>query len=568
GKSAELIINEVVGTLTSNLQGLLEVVGQKASVFIANPNGITCNGCGFVNTPAVTLSTGKPVFDKDGALAALAVKKGTITIGEKGLDATAQDDVDIISRAAILNGKVQAKNLTLTQGANQVDFKHGTVVPIAGEGDSPWKAIDTGSLGGMYANKIRLVSTEVGKEVNLANLTATQGDISLTADGELSLANALIKRAKNIFLASKGEIEISLSPYLAKFNDNQSNTDSDVLNDDAQRELISQRLRQFSQLEADENIEIHAGAGVNLRGISLTAGKDITLTSGNSLDVGKVITANNKDTETTKLTAKQGGISLTANGRAALGDVQAKTDITVNGKDIETTKLTAEQGSISLTASGKAALGDVQAKTDITVNGKDIETAKQSNMQAGQSLILTTETLRGQGEISVGSDVTVKASHLSFYGGKLKAGNQVLLQGEQNLTVRDTDISGHDITLISSGGGISVSSGENNSIVAGTRAFSIVSAANTLHILSEQGISLSNMLINRAKNIFLASKGEIEISLSPYLAKFNDNQSSTDSDVLNDDAQRELISQRLRQFSQLEADENIEIHAGAGVNLR
>ncbi|WP_422615637.1 filamentous hemagglutinin N-terminal domain-containing protein, partial [Photorhabdus hindustanensis] len=122
GKSAELIINEVVGTLTSNLQGLLEVVGQKASVFIANPNGITCNGCGFVNTPAVTLSTGKPVFDKDGALAALAVKKGTITIGEKGLDATAQDDVDIISRAAILNGKVQAKNLTLTQGANQVDF--------------------------------------------------------------------------------------------------------------------------------------------------------------------------------------------------------------------------------------------------------------------------------------------------------------------------------------------------------------------------------------------------------------------------------------------------------------
>ncbi|PQQ22080.1 hypothetical protein C6H64_24340, partial [Photorhabdus luminescens] len=190
-----------------------------------------------------------------------------------------------------------------------------------------------------------------------------------------------------------------------------------------------------------------------------------------------------------------------------------KTDITVNGKDIETTKLTAKQGGISLTASGKAALGDVQAKTDITVNGKDIETAKQSNMQAGQSLILTTETLRGQGEISVGSDVTVKASHLSFYGGKLKAGNQVLLQGEQNLTVRDTDISGHDITLISSGG-ISVSSGENNSIVAGTRAFSIVSAANTLHILSEQGISLSNTLINRAKNIFLAGNGRVDINHS------------------------------------------------------
>ncbi|WP_387493632.1 hypothetical protein, partial [Photorhabdus sp. RM96S] len=74
-----------------------------------------------------------------------------------------------------------AKNLTLTQGPNRIDFKRGTIAPIAGEGDTPWNVIDTGSLGGMYANKIRLVSTEAGKEVNLANLTTTQGDISLTA---------------------------------------------------------------------------------------------------------------------------------------------------------------------------------------------------------------------------------------------------------------------------------------------------------------------------------------------------------------------------------------------------
>nr|WP_242550088.1 filamentous hemagglutinin N-terminal domain-containing protein [Pantoea agglomerans] len=27
---------------------------------VANPYGITCNGCGFINTPNVTLTTGKP----------------------------------------------------------------------------------------------------------------------------------------------------------------------------------------------------------------------------------------------------------------------------------------------------------------------------------------------------------------------------------------------------------------------------------------------------------------------------------------------------------------------------
>ncbi|MDY7568963.1 hypothetical protein RGV32_03770 [Pseudomonas sp. CCC4.1] len=28
---------------------------------MANPYGITCNGCGFINTPNVTLTTGKPM---------------------------------------------------------------------------------------------------------------------------------------------------------------------------------------------------------------------------------------------------------------------------------------------------------------------------------------------------------------------------------------------------------------------------------------------------------------------------------------------------------------------------
>ncbi|MBS9425540.1 filamentous hemagglutinin N-terminal domain-containing protein, partial [Photorhabdus caribbeanensis] len=335
GKSAELIINEVVGTLASNLQGLLEVVGQKANVFIANPNGITCNGCSFVNTPAVTLSTGKPVFDKDGALDALAVKKGTITFGEKGLDATAQDYVDIISRITKLNGKLQAKNLTLTQGPNQIDFKRGTIVPITGEDYNPWEAIDSRPLGGIYANKIRLVSTESGKEINLANLTATQGDISLIADGRISLENVLTNGVKNIFLASNEGIRIFLSPSLAKFSDNQNSTNSDAQNDDARRELINQRLRQFSQLEADENIEIHAGTGVNLEGISLTAGKDITLTSGNSLDVGKVDAGNNLTviadrniTHTEAILSAEGAVAIAENSSVLYSAKEKYTPVT------------------------------------------------------------------------------------------------------------------------------------------------------------------------------------------------------------------------------------------------
>ncbi len=44
---AELIINEVVSKKRSMLEGELELQGKKATVVIANPNGISCNNCSF-----------------------------------------------------------------------------------------------------------------------------------------------------------------------------------------------------------------------------------------------------------------------------------------------------------------------------------------------------------------------------------------------------------------------------------------------------------------------------------------------------------------------------------------
>ncbi|CAI2476084.1 Hemolysin precursor [Serratia entomophila] len=194
GKAAELIINEVTGGSRSELQGKLEVFGKKANVMIANPNGISCDGCGFINAPGVTLTTGKPQFDKQGALEALEVKKGGVTIGGKGLDGYSADYVDIISRATELNGQIKAKNLSLTQGANRISFKDGTVTPIAGEGAKPVLAVDTKALGGMYANKIRLVANEDGVGVNLKDLITNQRDITLNVNGKITLAGATRSR--------------------------------------------------------------------------------------------------------------------------------------------------------------------------------------------------------------------------------------------------------------------------------------------------------------------------------------------------------------------------------------
>jgi filamentous hemagglutinin len=58
GQEARGIINEVTGANRSQLNGYTEVAGKAANVMVANPYGITCNGCGFINTPNATLTTG------------------------------------------------------------------------------------------------------------------------------------------------------------------------------------------------------------------------------------------------------------------------------------------------------------------------------------------------------------------------------------------------------------------------------------------------------------------------------------------------------------------------------
>ena len=63
----------MVGANRSQLQGYTEVAGKAANVMVANPYGITCSGCGFINTPNVTLTTGKLQLDAQGNLQSLEV---------------------------------------------------------------------------------------------------------------------------------------------------------------------------------------------------------------------------------------------------------------------------------------------------------------------------------------------------------------------------------------------------------------------------------------------------------------------------------------------------------------
>ena len=46
---ARIILNQVTSGGRTMLEGGVEIGGTRAEFILANPNGITCNGCGFIN---------------------------------------------------------------------------------------------------------------------------------------------------------------------------------------------------------------------------------------------------------------------------------------------------------------------------------------------------------------------------------------------------------------------------------------------------------------------------------------------------------------------------------------
>ncbi|MEJ2116409.1 MAG: filamentous hemagglutinin N-terminal domain-containing protein, partial [Alphaproteobacteria bacterium] len=196
--SASLILNEVTGGNISQLLGYMEVYGQSADFVIANPNGITCNGCGFYNTPRVTLTTGTPIWGDNGSLDGFDVNGGKITIGDPnattsslGADVTRVDFFDIVARSiqisGLIEGNTSSTEIGLFAGRNTYNYSSHTVTPKADDGsDKPEFGIDSTLFGGAYANKITIIGTENGVGVRTpTDMRAAYGGISLTADGKI-----------------------------------------------------------------------------------------------------------------------------------------------------------------------------------------------------------------------------------------------------------------------------------------------------------------------------------------------------------------------------------------------
>ena len=180
--SANVIVNEVTSHNPTDMKGFIEVAGRKASVVVANPNGITVDGGGFINTDRAVLTTGKTEYDSKGNLNSYRVEQGRISINGNGLNAKDANSLQILTEATNVNAGVWANTIETRTGKNTVDANTLDTQKI---GDSSNVGLDVSAIGGMYANSITMKGTNTGLGVNVKGVVSSTQASSITSDGKI-----------------------------------------------------------------------------------------------------------------------------------------------------------------------------------------------------------------------------------------------------------------------------------------------------------------------------------------------------------------------------------------------
>ncbi|WP_433770588.1 filamentous hemagglutinin N-terminal domain-containing protein [Pseudomonas putida] len=430
GIAAQTILNEVAGGSPSQLRGYTEVAGQSARVIVANPYGISCNGCGFINTPRVTLTTGKPVLDGSGRVDRFQVDQGSVSIDGAGLNASNVDSFEIITRSARINAEIQAKNLTIVAGRNDVNAQTLNATARAEDGSAkPQLSIDSSALGGMYAGAIKLVGTEAGVGVKLAgNVVASGGDIQIDANGHLSLAQT----------AATGTVNVKAASLDAQGAVYGSTVNVQTLGNLAARQTVAARdsisLSAGGQLTNNGIIE----AGVNADN-SRNGNGDVSLSAQNLNNAGKsVVASRNLTVNTTQNLNNQNGTLSAPNTAITAGTLDNRNNgrVLSNGTlSLNAGQVLNNNGVINSTGNLTGSIGQLvnsngeltsQADTVLTVTSLDNVAGL---MMAGRSLDITAMGTINNSAGKIGSKQT-----LSVRAQNLDNSHQGQLTSEGRLT--------------------------------------------------------------------------------------------------------------------------------------
>ncbi|AZG14892.1 filamentous hemagglutinin N-terminal domain-containing protein [Cupriavidus pauculus] len=402
---ARTILNQVTGTRPSLLEGPLNVLGPRANVVIANPNGISVNGMVVQNIGNLALTTGQVTFNDvsvNGQLQrnlVLSTRQGAIDIGPGGLSGTLLN-LELIAKQLRVAGKVENRYTDPNSRVRAVvGDSHAEIDASVSPGDnlSPWisyaaggassgnLALDITSAGSLLGGRVEVIVTDQGAGVRHAGAAyATAGDFLISGSGDLQLGAGKVGATRDVWIDSGGLFgsgsmtagrHVQVTSERVALADSAiaagtSTTGDIVIGAPGQTRSRTLALADTA-LDASGGIGLFdAGAGIALAGVRLNANGNLVIEGqgvrGLSVSAGRGRSA---------LTSRQGVLSVLATDLLASGaDIDG-----VGGVSIRTGDLTLRDATLSSTGGAV----EVQAGGLWQQQDADVLAASNVKIQAG-----------------------------------------------------------------------------------------------------------------------------------------------------------------------------------------
>lgn len=417
GGEARVIVNQVNSANPSLLNGYIEVGGRRAEVVLANPAGIQVNGGGFINANKVDLVGAVP-FIRNGQLEGFGAYSGKVGIAGQGLDVRDADYTRILADAVQADGGIWAKDL-------QVE---GTA------------AIDTGKLGGMYADKITLISH--GSDVrNAGQVFAAAGGVSISADGKLANSGTIAAsgtaaglRVKSGALANSGTLSAQGDAEL----DSGALSNSGTVLSTAQLSVRSNRADNSGRIQA-VRLAVESGDLHNSGRISQTGLQGLSLESNGLDNRGKIGYPEAETTAAPSGGAAAGGSNTPDAPSTAFGGSSSVATTTVlphyeagyiKSAALENSGKIEANGGIDLNSpNGLSNAGELQLNR-LTVAGEALDNRK-GRIQAQSIEVRTRHTDNRAGDLTAAKNLSLHNDELDNRGGKLLSAEALSVDAKQ-----------------------------------------------------------------------------------------------------------------------------------------
>lgn len=405
---AKIIVNQVTSGNPTTMNGFLEVAGHKADVIIANPNGITVNGGGFINTARAILTTGKPEYDNKERLKDFRIDNdATILITGNGLNGKKADTLELYTRAAEIKAAIFGNTVHVTTGANVIDTNTGKVTAIEGKGKKPEIAIDVKDLGGMYAGRIFLIGNEKGLPIDIK--------------GAIESQHMVLDNQGNLYHAGTTHSTEDMTIHAETIQNTGTMASSGHMRLQADGQITNDKI-----MGSVGNMAITANQVTNHK--TIASEKDLSITTTSEEE-------NALDNSNSEILAN-GNVTIQASHTDNLnGNIASGSTLSIQGKTLNNSqgKLTA-YGSNTISVSDKLEneQGLIAANKNISISSDLIHNA-QGTITAGQNETITTKDIQLDGKLAAGNNLTITTDH-DITNDSAKE-NYGITQADGNLTI-------------------------------------------------------------------------------------------------------------------------------------